>query len=128
MRIAAVFLAMLALACQSTTSPTATGTWGGREASAVLTVSGGTVSYPCGTSTIDSAWSINPAGQFSAIGQYFFGGGPVPPQGGTPHPARYSGQLQGDSLTLTLTLTDLNQTLGPFHMVRGGPPVVQLCV
>ena len=128
MRISTVLVGLIALGCQSATAPDAVGTWGGREASLVLTISGGTMSYPCGASTIDSTWALSPTGQFTAVGQYFFGGGPVPPQGGTPHPARYSGQVQGDALTLTITLTDLSQTLGPFHLFRGGPPVVQMCV
>ena len=128
MRIAATLLGLMALACQTPTAPGAIGTWGGREASLVLAISGGTLSYPCGSSTVDSGWTIGTGGQFSATGQYFFGGGPVPPGGSPPHPARYAGSIQGDMFTFTVTLTDLNETLGPFHMVRDGPPVFQLCV
>jgi hypothetical protein len=121
-------LLLLALGCLSPTAPDVLGSWGGKEASLVLTTSGGALSYPCGAGTIDSAWTLSSAGLFVASGQHFFGGGPVPPQGPTPHPARYSGQVQGDDLTLTVTLTDLGQALGPFHLVRGGPPVVEQCV
>lgn len=128
MRKAAVVLGLVALACRSPTAPAVLGTWGGRQASLVLADSGGAVSYRCGSSTIDSAWTLSPAGQFSATGRYYFGGGPVPPGGGTPHPARYSGQILGSTLTLTVTLTDLGSTLGPFILVRDGPPVIQLCV
>jgi len=128
MRILTLALLSVALACFSPTAPEALGTWGGQEASLVLTTSGGQVAYACGAGTIDSAWTISRAGQFAASGQHFFGGGPVPPQGRPPHPAHYSGQVQGNDLTLTVTLTDLNQTLGPFHLVRGGPAVVEQCV
>jgi hypothetical protein len=128
MRISNRVLLPLALACSSPTAPDVLGSWGGKEASLVLTASGGTLSYACGAGTIDSAWTLSHAGQFVASGQHFFGGGPVPPQGHPAHPARYSGQVQGDKLTLTVTLSDLNQTLGPFHMVRGGPPVLEMCV
>lgn len=128
MRVSALLLLAVALGCVSPTAPDPLGTWGGREASLVLTASGGTVSYACGAGTIDAAWTLSRAGQFVASGQHFLGGGPVPPQGRQPHPARYSGRVQGDDFTLTVTVTDLNQTLGPFHLVRGGPPVVELCV
>jgi hypothetical protein len=33
----------------------------------------------------------------------------------------------GSVLTLTVTLTDLDQTLGPFRLVRGGPNLTNLC-
>ena len=127
MRIPNLVLLPLAVACSSPTAPAVLGSWGGQEASLVLTSSGGTLSYACGAGTIDSAWTLSGAGQFVASGQHFFGGGPVPPQGHPPHPARYSGQVQGDVLTLTVTLSDLNQTFGPFHLVRGGPTVVEQC-
>jgi hypothetical protein len=128
MRISNLVLLPLALGCSSPTAPAALGAWGGKEASLVLTTSGGTLSYACGAGTVDSAWTLSDAGQFVASGQHFFGGGPVPPQGHPPHPARYSGQVQGDVLTLTVTLSDLDQSLGPFRLVRGGPTVVELCV
>ena len=127
-RLSSILLLPLALACSSPTAPDVLGSWGGTEASLVLTSSGGAISYACGSGTIDSGWTLSRTGQFVASGQHFFGGGPVPPQGRPPHPARYMGQVQGDDLTLTVTLTDLNQTLGPFHLVRGGPVVVELCV
>ncbi len=128
MRMAAIVVGLVAIACHSPTAPEATGTWGGQEASLVLSESGGTMSFACGSSTVDPAWTIGASGQFSATGQYFFAGGPVPPQGTPPHPARYSGSIQGDRFTITITLTDLNETLGPFHMVRDGPLVTQICV
>lgn len=127
-RISTLALLPLALGCASPTAPDALGSWGGQEVSLVLTTSGGTLSYPCGAGTIDSAWTLSSAGLFVASGDHFFGGGPVPPQGRPPHPARYSGQVQGNDLILTVTLSDLNQTLGPFHLVRGGPPVIEQCV
>ena len=109
------------------TTPAALGSWGGTEASLVLAPSGGTVSYACGAGTDDSGWTLTDAGQFLAAGQHFFGGGPVPPEGHPPHPARYTGQVQGDTFTFTVTLSDLSETLGPFHLVRGGPTVAELC-
>jgi hypothetical protein len=128
MRISTLVLLPLALGCYSPTAPDALGTWGGQEASLVLAASGGELSYACGAGTVDAGWTLSREGQFVASGEHFFGGGPVPPQGRPPHPARYSGRVQGDDFTLTVTLTDLKQTLGPFHLVRGGPSVFEQCL
>lgn len=125
---AAASLGIIALlACSDTTAPIAEGTWGGREASLQLTSAGGSLSYACGAGTIDAGWTITRDGRLTGTGQHFFGGGPVPPEGRPPHPATYVGRLAADHLSLTVTLTDLQQTLGPFDMVRGGPPVAELC-
>lgn len=118
----------MVLGCASPTAVNMLGSWGGREASLTLELSGGSLSYPCGAGTIDSAWTLGADGQFSGTGEHFFGGGPMPVQGRPPHPARYAGTLDGDKLTLSVTLIDLDQTLGPFHLVRGGPPVLEQCV
>lgn len=118
----------LVCGCSFLTAPGVLGNWGGREASLVLARSGGTLSYACGAGTIDSGWTLTPSGDFTASGRHFFGGGPAPAQGRPPHPARYAGVVDGDTLSLTVTVTDLGETLGPFHLVRGGPPVLEQCV
>ena len=117
-----------ALACASPTAPSAEGTWGGTEASLTLSRSGGQVGYQCGAGTIDSTWILNDEGRFTATGQHYFGGGPEPIQGRPPHPATYVGHVSGASMVFTVTLTDLAQTLGPFHLTRDGPPVSELCL
>jgi hypothetical protein len=121
-------LAGMLAGCSAATAPVAEGSWGGPDASLSLARSGGTLSYACGAGSLDSTWAIGRDGRFSGTGQHFFGGGPIPPEGHPPHPARYTGRIRGDRLELTVTLTDLGQTLGPFRLVRGGPAVQELCV
>ncbi len=118
----------LLCACGSPAAPPVEGAWGGTEASLTLTQAGGTLQYPCGAGTIDSGWTLSADGVFTATGQHFFGGGPVPIGGRPPHPAEYMGQVAGASLTLTVTLTDVGDTLGPFHLIRDGPIVTEVCV
>jgi len=128
MRLGSCLLVALLAGCASPTAPEIAGSWGGSQVSLTLAHSGGTLTYPCGAGTIDSTWTLSADGAFSATGNHYFGGGPVPAGGGTPHPARYAGQVNNYVLTLTVTLSDLNETLGPFTLVRGGPPVRELCL
>lgn len=123
-----VLLFPAALACASPVAPSPEGSWGGPEASLSLTRSGGTLSYACGAGIIDSTWTLTQDGRFAATGQHFFGGGPLPPQGHPPHPAHYAGQIRGSDLFLTVTLTDLDLTLGPYRLERGGPVVSEQCL
>jgi hypothetical protein len=124
----ALLLIAAAVACSDATAPGLEGSWGGPQASLILTGSGGALTYLCGAGTIDSGWAVSRDGKFAGSGQHFFGGGPLPPQGRPPHPATYAGYLAGAHLVLTVTLTDLQQVLGPFDLLRGGPPVTEQCV
>lgn len=116
------------VACASPTAPELVGAWGGADASLTLTRAGGEISYACGQGTIDPGWTLSPDGVFAGTGQHFMGGGPVPAGGRPPTPARYTGRLEGSVLTLEVTLPDLDETLGPFRLVRGGPTVSEICV
>ena len=116
------------LACGSPTAPEVSGTWGGTDASLTLTAAGGTIQYQCGAGTIDSAWTLSADGVFAATGEHYVGGGPVPIGGRPPHPAQYAGRVDGSVFTLTVALTDLEQSLGPYELVRGGPVVTEICL
>jgi hypothetical protein len=123
-----VLLSPAVLGCGVPTAPSAIGSWGGSQASLTLTRAGGAVGYACGEGTIDSGWTMTREGVLAGTGAHYFGGGPVPPQGHPAHPATYSGHLAGDRLTLTVTVTDLGLTLGPFDLVRDGPTVTDQCL
>jgi hypothetical protein len=127
-RTCGLLLLAAILGCSSPTAPNPDGAWGGPEASLVLSPAGGRLAYLCGSGTMASNWVLSPDGRLTGSGQHYFGGGPVPPGGPVPHPARYSGRLDGDTLDLTVTLTDLGQTLGPFRLLRGGPAVHEICL
>lgn len=110
----------LALGCGSNASaPELTSIWGGSSANLSLGPDGGTIEFGCGLGTIAPSWTLISDGQFSATGQYFFEGGPVPIRGYPPHPAAYTGTLRRQWFTLTVTVSDLAQTLGPFVLERG---------
>ncbi len=119
---------LVTLGCENATDPVLSGQWGGPDASLTLAASGGTVEYACGGGTIDPGWTLSHDGRWTAIGEYFSGGGPVPIEGHPPHPATYAGKLLGDRLTFSVTVTDLDQVLGPFTVERDQPGVSLQCL
>ena len=125
--IGCVGVVIAALACESPIAPEAVGAWGGTSASLTLSRAGGTVQYQCGAGSIAPGWRLSESGVFAATGQHFFGGGPVPIGGRPPHPAEYSGTIIGNVFVLTVTVTDVPATLGPFRLERDGPIVTELC-
>ena len=44
------------------------------------------------------------------------------------HPARYDGSVTGNSMTLTVRLTDTNETIGTFTLTRAGTARVFKCL
>lgn len=128
-RLLACGLLLLGAACGTEpTAPGLTGQWGGPEANMTLSASGGTIEYSCAEGTIDPAWTLSPGGQWRASGQHYTGGGPVPPNGHPPHPATYAGTVRGNELTFTVTLTDLDQVLGPYTVTRGQSSNLIVCL
>lgn len=104
------------------------GKWGGTDASLDITRAGGRVTYACGHGTVDSAWTLDTDGAFRGVGQHYFGGGPVPEGGRPPQSARYEGILRGAELEWRVRVEGHENPLGPFRLLRGGPPVTERCL
>ncbi len=132
MRMVSALAALVVLSgvgCTDATGPAAvTGLWGGPDATVTLSSAGGTVEFACGSATIDSGWQVDDNGTWRASGQYFAGGGPLPSEGRPPHPATYTGRVQGDFLTFTVTVGDLATSLGPYTVRRNAPGASEICV
>ena len=116
------------LGCGDATAPEPAGSWGGPEATLVLAPTGGTVTFLCGSGTIDAGWRVAQDGRWTASGQYFGGGGPLPVGGGTPYDAQYAGTVSGNILTFTVLVPDLALRLGPYRVVRDAPGASEICV
>lgn len=104
--------------------------WGGQHIGMVVLTGGATIEYDCASGTIDEPIAVGSQGSFTVKGTHTRGhGGPlmigeVPDR----HPARYTGSTDGKSMTLNVTLTDSNQTLGTFTLTRGAAPAVLKCL
>lgn len=104
-------------------------TWGGDHIGIIITATGGTVEYDCATGRIDEPIVLRD-GRFDVVGVHWPGmGGPIGVDTTLPpRPARYRGTVRRDWMTLTVTLTDTNEALGPFLLERGRNPSVVKCL
>ncbi|MDB5824167.1 MAG: hypothetical protein JWR21_2871 [Herminiimonas sp.] len=110
--------------------PTLSGVWGGQHIGLTISDSGASLAYDCAHGTIDGQIRLDQTGRFSVNGIHVIGQpGPTTP-GATinSHPARYDGQVQQDSLSLTVTLTDTGQNVGTFLLTRNGTAQVFACL
>jgi len=111
------------------TGPVSPGDWGGEHIGLVVTANGATIEYDCASGTIDKT-IVATDGLFSAPGTHTRGhGGPIR-QDEVPdkHPARYEGHVDGDTMTLDVTLTDSGEKLGRYTLVRGRSAQVFKCL
>jgi len=106
------------------------GEWGGEHAGLIATAERATLEYDCASGTMDVPVRTDGDGRFEARGEHTRGhGGPVrDDEVPDRHPALYVGRIRGDVMTLTVTMTDLKETVGTFLLVRGAPPRVFKCL
>jgi len=130
-----IVVALVSLAaCGAPTGPTQgrveIGPWGGEHARIDITPRGGTTEYDCAHGTIDQALIADRDGRFAASGTHSFEhGGPIrDDEVPNRHPARYDGRVTGDTLELTVTVTDTQQIIGPFTLTRGAASRLVRCL
>jgi hypothetical protein len=131
MRIPAIvsILAMVSiLACSAATSARITevsGTWGGDNAGMIVTNTD--VHVHIGCTLGDAVGPIHPDadGRFEATGTYNVDAYPV--DRGITHPASFSGQIVGETMTLTVSLSDTARVLGPVTLIYGKEPKMGPC-
>jgi hypothetical protein len=117
-----------------------TGTWGGPHARLDVTASGATVEFDCANGAIDAPFYLNADGRFDARGTLTEESAgpahdisavnedePAPTPGGSGGAARYTGQVAGQTMTLTVTLAANGRTLGPFNLTHGATPRLFKC-
>jgi len=105
------------------------GVWGGPHILMEVTQSGATITYDCAVGTIDQRIQLDSDGRFDARGTHTRqNSGPVRSDE-TPdrHPARYTGRIDGNRMTLVLTLTDTKENVGTFTLTYGEKPELTRC-
>lgn len=107
-----------------------TGRWGGQHVGLEISAVSGRLDYDCASGTIDDPLATDAAGRFSATGTHTPGqGGPdridyTPPS----YPARYSGSVSGDVMTLVVDVAAINARIGPYTLRRGTEPILLRCL
>lgn len=124
-----VLPAILALlACSGTVSKRITeveGRWGGDNAGLIVDDAGAHVHIGCTLGNAAGPIRPDANGRFEAIGTYNVDAYPV--DRGITHPARFSGQIIGQAMTLTVALTDTARVLGPVTLIYGREPKMGPC-
>ncbi len=105
--------------------PVLAGTWGGDNAGVIVTDTSAHVHIGCTVGDVHQALETDPEGRFDVPGLYNITAYPV--YRGPDHPARFTGQIVGKVMTLTVQLTDTAVVLGPVQLIYGKEPRLGPC-
>jgi len=105
------------------------GAWGGRHVGLFLTETGGTLDYDCAAGRIDGPLVFD-GPHFTATGSH------TPAMGGPDRvgerrpsfPARYSGTIVGNRMSLRVEVPAQGLVIGPLTLERGIAPQLMRCV
>lgn len=116
---AALLFAALSSACEPT-APNGVATWGSDQASMRLAGDTATVRVSASGGCYGAYGSFDHAvqsGTFALSGTYTQLIGAYP--GSVQYQAGYAGTIVGNTMTLTISVPALQQTIGPFHLMAG---------
>ena len=108
-------------------SAVATGAWGGEHVVLEVSEKGAAVEFDCAHGQVTQPVTLDKHSDFDVAGTFTpEHGGPVRRnENAPPASARYSGHVDGDSMSLTVTLG--KQRVGIFALVRGSRPRLMKC-
>ncbi len=116
----AAALAVLLAATPAPKRSVPEGDWGGPHVALKVTSAGARLELDCAHGGIDEAIALDDDGRFEARGLYVKeSAGPARSEGSSGRPARYSGRVDGDTLSLKIVLADSGATVGSFTLERG---------
>jgi hypothetical protein len=105
----------------------ATGSWGGQNISMQVSDAGARIQFACARGSISQPIALDSKGGFSVKG-VFVSEPPGPTRDDIPNrPALYSGSVQDNTMTLSITLTDTDQKLGTFNLEHGKSIPLRRC-
>ncbi len=107
-----------------------TGLWGGEHIRMQVSDEGARIEYDCAHGTISEPLVTDSGGRFDVKGSHTKErGGPVREgEHSDGQPARYSGRIDGQAMTLTVTLAERKETVGTFNLTYGKSPRIVKCL
>jgi hypothetical protein len=134
-RLLLAALATVVAACSSTTElppgdgKIALGTWGGDTAGMIVSDTSLHLHIGCTFGDVSGRVTLDASGRFDVTGSYLIHAFPIAI--GPTMPARFTGRLDGSTLTVTATVTDTIQkqtaVLGPVTVVYKREPKMRVC-
>ena len=126
-------IAFVAAACsQAPSSPSqvSAGIWGGDHIAMTVVTAATHLEFDCAHGDVAGAFTTDSQGQFSVSGTFVREhGGPIRvDEVADAHPASYAGAIRGDSMNLTVRLTDAPDVIGTFALTRGSLARVVKCL
>ncbi|MGH9873391.1 MAG: hypothetical protein ACRD9S_13135 [Pyrinomonadaceae bacterium] len=106
-----------------------TGTWGAPHIRVEVGQNSASIDYDCANGTIDGPLTFDSKGRFTWRGTHHREGpGPIRVDSESKgRPALYTGSIKGDTMTLTVKLTDTDEVLETYTLKRGGHGRVFKC-
>ncbi|MCU1306175.1 MAG: hypothetical protein JWN45_870 [Acidobacteriaceae bacterium] len=107
----------------------APGRWNGEHVTMMVTAKGAELEFDCAAGQIAEPIVLDSPGKFSVAGTFApEHGGPVQrDEGSSAANARYSGQVSGDSMALTVTAASGGAPIGSFNLTKGTEPSLMKC-
>lgn len=105
------------------------GTWGGQHIGLEISDDHSAIEFDCAHGSVDQRFEVDSTGAFDLRGTYI-AESPGPARKGArdeAHRARYSGRIEGDSMTMTVKLIETGKTVGNFRLIKGALPGVSKC-
>jgi len=114
---------------EARTSRLRVGLWGGEHIRMDVTETGATIEYDCAHGTIEQRITLDRRGWFNVSGkQAAEHGGPVRQNEELAgDPVRFSGQVNGKTMKLTVRNTVTKELVGIFTLVYGADPKLRKC-
>lgn len=106
------------------------GVWGGQGISLEINDSGAEINYDCAHGTITGKVIPDREGKFTAKGFHVREhGGPVrEEEKADGQPVTYQGSIEGETMTLTVTLSETKETIGSYTLTRGKSGRIRKCL
>jgi hypothetical protein len=117
-----IALAIVLAACPTDGPPVVVGDWGADHLRLTVGATASALEYDCAHGTIDGPLIVRTDGRFEGAGTHVREhGGPIRDgEAADAHPARYTGRVAGDGMTLTVTVLDASGIAPGQYTLRRG--------